>query len=121
MTSQATEQINEYIYSQSQNISDKLTQIRNIVHELVPEVEECITYGMPAFRYHGYLIWFFAYNKHYSIFPMNGHFVSENPKLLKWYKTTKASIHFDYNKPLPIDLVRQIINIRTQENLANKK
>lgn len=120
MTSKSIE-IDDYINSQKLDIADKFRQIRDLVHKIIPQVEECITYGMPAFRYHGYLLGFFGYNKHYSIFPMNGHFVSENSELLKWYKTTKASIHFDYDKPLPIDLVHQIITIRMQENLANKK
>lgn len=120
MTTRSIE-VDQYISSQPKYIAEKLYELREIIHQTCPEAEECISYNMPAFKYHGYLMWFIAAKKWYSLFPRNGHFVDEHPDMLAEYSTSKGTIRFDYNKPIPIDLIKEIIKIRMQENVNKNK
>ncbi|MGE5327759.1 MAG: iron chaperone [Thiobacillus sp.] len=91
-----------------------LERIRKIVYEIVPDVEEVITYGMPGFKYKGkYLIAFAAFKDHLSLFPTSKP-IEDFKDRLSEYKLSKGTIQFTVDKPIPDDLVRQIVLSRLE-------
>lgn len=84
-----------------------LAHIRTLVKEELPEAVEVMSYGIPGFNYKGYLIGFAAFKNHCSLFP--GAIVEDFANVLGEYKTSKGTIQFSPLKPLPDDLIREII------------
>lgn len=115
------ESIDQYISATSPEVQERLRTIRELVHETIPEVAEAISYQMPAFKYNGrILVYFAAFKNHigfYATPEANLAFKEE----LKEYKTSKGSIQLPLNKPLPIDLVRKIILYKAMSNEMQKK
>lgn len=100
----------------------RMQTIRGIILSVVPEVEETISYQIPCFKYNGYLIYYAAYAKHISLsYPFSQAFLTEFATELKAYKTSKSAIQIPLNKPLPIEMIKQIILFRKNENEQNKK
>ncbi len=95
---------------------DALVRLRQIIRDEVPEAEECISYGMPMVKFHGMVAGFAAFTKHCSFFP--GHTVADFEDQLKAYKTSKGTVQFSPNSPLPESLIRAIVRARADENLA---
>jgi uncharacterized protein YdhG (YjbR/CyaY superfamily) len=93
-----------------------LTHLRKIIRETAPTAEEVISYGMPAYKYHGMLVYFAAFKKHCSLFAVNNDFFEEE---LEDYKTSKGTIQFSPEKALPDDLVRKIVKFRMKANEDN--
>lgn len=98
-----------------------LEKVRQAIHKAAPNAEECINYGVPAFRLDGMVFARFgAAKKHCSYFPMSGSIVAAFTKELKGYETTKGSIHFSVDKPLPPSLIRKLVKARLGEISARK-
>lgn len=113
------ENVDQYIQNFPDEIKDKLLEIRNLIKSTVAEAEEYISYGMPAYNYHGVLIYFSAFKNHIGLFSVpNLHpdFVEK----FKPYKTGKGSVQFPYNKPLPVDFIKEILEFRVQDNLKKR-
>jgi uncharacterized protein YdhG (YjbR/CyaY superfamily) len=90
-----------------------LERLRKIVRAAVPAAEECINYGVPAFRVKGKsLVGFGASAKHCSFYPMSGKTVYDHRADLKGFATTKGAILFQPDKPLPVALVRKLVKSR---------
>jgi uncharacterized protein YdhG (YjbR/CyaY superfamily) len=87
-----------------------------LIRAAAPEAEECISYGMPAFRQGRMLVAFAAAAKHCSFFPMSGKTVAAHADLLAPYDTSKGTIRFPPEKPLPAALVRRLVKARLEEN-----
>jgi uncharacterized protein YdhG (YjbR/CyaY superfamily) len=116
--------IDDYLVCQSEKVRESLEHLRQIIRDTAPEAEEVISYGIPAFKYHGMLVYFAAYKKHCSLFAGNGALTEQMKDVLKSYKTSKGTIQFTVEKPLPDDLVKQIVMTRMKENvekMSNKK
>lgn len=96
-----------------------LTKIRAIIRDEIPEAEEVISYGIPTYKFHGFIVSFAAFKKHCSFFP--GHTVADFAEALKGYKTSKGTIQFAHDNPLPESLVRLIVRARLEENLAESR
>jgi uncharacterized protein YdhG (YjbR/CyaY superfamily) len=111
--------IDTYIALQPENLQPYLQLLRQAIREAAPEAEEVISYKMPAFRYHGMLVGFAAARNHFGFYPWNGHTVADFKADLAGYTTTKGSIHFPKNKPVPVALVKKIVKQRVKENLRN--
>lgn len=113
--------IDEYIAKFPEDIRQKLQTLRQTIHETVPEAQEKISYSMPAFALNGrILVYFAAFKEHIGFFPTGSgaeHFLPE----LGAYKTSKGTIQFPLDQPLPLELVRRIAAYRAQENLAKPK
>ena len=109
--------IDEYIASQPAEISTLLSSVREIITKAAPAAEECISYQMPAYKFHGMLVYFAAFKAHWSLFP-TGSAVAHFADRLKEYKTTKGTIQVPYEKKIPVGLIRDIVKFRVQENLA---
>jgi uncharacterized protein YdhG (YjbR/CyaY superfamily) len=109
--------IDEYMVSQPENVRETLENLRQIIRETAPEAEEVISYGIPAYKYHGMLVYFAAYKKHCSLFGGTGSLTEEMKEELKAYKTSKGTIQFTVEKPLPDELVRHIVKFRMKQNV----
>lgn len=98
-----------------------LEHLRQVIKSAAPEAEEVISYQMPAYKYHGILCYFCAFEKHFSLFAVHKEPFAEE---LKDFKMSKGTIQFTADKPIPDDLVRRIVQFRKTENeeaLALKK
>lgn len=113
--------IDEYIFLQPKEVQVYLQKLRQTIKSAAPNAEETISYKMPAFRYHGMLVYFAAFKNHYSLFPANGSIIATMNEELKKYKTGKGTIQFTYGKPLPVALIKKIVKARVQQNLTKKK
>ena len=85
------------------------------------EATEAISYGMPAFKYKGSLVGYAAFKEHCSFFPMSGTLIEEMQDDLKKYKTSKGTIQFPLDKPLPAALVKKLVKARILENDSKGK
>ncbi len=114
--------IDQYIASFPPDVQKLLQQMRTAVKETAPEATETISYGIPAFRLNGMLVWFGAHTNHIGLYP-RGSAIEKFAKELSSYKSAKGSVQFPFDKPLPLDLVKEIVKFRVIENLhrATKK
>jgi uncharacterized protein YdhG (YjbR/CyaY superfamily) len=118
--------IDTYFSKQPKEIQLALDRVRQTVMAVVPDAEQKINYSMPMIRYQGkMLVGFAAYKNHCSFFPCSGSAVSFFEEELKNFETTKGSIHFTIEKPLPLALIKKITKYRIQEKemkaLAKKR
>jgi uncharacterized protein YdhG (YjbR/CyaY superfamily) len=98
-----------------------LEALRQLIRKAAPKAEEVITYGIPAFKLHGFVIGFAASARHCSLHPMNSHTVADFAADLVGYSTSKGTIRFAPDKPLPAALVKRIVKARVAENEADAK
>ena len=75
------------------------------------EATECISYGMPAFKHKGVLVWFAAFSDHCSLFP-TASVIDAFKRELKGFSTSKGTIQFATDKPLPVALVKKLVKAR---------
>lgn len=108
--------IDEYLAAVNDDQRAALEKLRKTIRAAAPQAEECLNYGVAAFRLNGKcLVGFGASAKHCSFYPMDGHTVADFQKELKNYETTKGCIHFRPDKPLPATLVRKLVKARIAE------
>lgn len=106
--------IEKYISQFDPEIQSRLSELRELFFEVQPECEESIRYNMPACKVGKYHLYFAAYKKHIGFYPVYG--LTELEEDLSMYrgKGTMDSLHFKHNEPLPIDLIKKIINLKSQ-------
>jgi uncharacterized protein YdhG (YjbR/CyaY superfamily) len=93
-----------------------LRELRRTIHALVPGVQECTSYGMPAFRLNGKVVaGFRATAKGCSYYPFSGTTLRTLAGDIGGYNQTKSALHFDTEKRLPASLVRKLLNARIAE------
>ena len=85
-----------------------------------PEATETISYRIPAFKYNGVLVWFAAFSNHCSLFPTAA-VIEAFKKELKGFSTSKGTIHFPMDKPLPIALIKKLVKARVAQNESKKR
>ena len=108
--------IDHYISVQTPDVQVLLEQMRQTIKKAAPKAEEVISYNMPAFKYHGMLVYFAAYKNHIGFYATpTGH--SQFKEELSIYKQGKGSVQFPLTKPLPLDLISRIVQFRMDENL----
>ncbi|MDR0538766.1 MAG: DUF1801 domain-containing protein [Tannerellaceae bacterium] len=108
--------INNYIASQPPEVQPILRQLYKLVKDVVPQAEERISYNMPAFYINKRpLVYFSAFSKHIGFYPIPSGMEAFKDELAG-YKQGKGSVQFPLNKPMPIDLIRRIIEFRAKEN-----
>lgn len=114
----AAKDIDAYIDLQSEIARSILSEIRQTIKKAIPEAEELISYQMPAFRYHGMLVWFAAFNHHYSIF-IPHHILNLFEEELKPFELSKSksAIKIPLDKPVPDQLLSKIIKSVAKANL----
>ncbi len=112
--------IQEYLRMVSPDKRAALQALRKDIRAAAPAAEECISYGLPAFRLNGkMLVWFGAAAKHCAFYP--GAVVDDFQTELQRYSTSKGTIRFLADKPLPATLVRKLVKARIGRNTALAK
>ena len=114
--------INEYHEAYPEDVQVRLQTIRELVHEVVPEVEEVISYQIPAFKIgKSFLVYYAAFAKHITLSSTwSDAFLAEFEKELKELKTSRAAIQFPNDQPLPLVLIKKILNFRKKESVQKK-
>ena len=107
--------VDEYIFIQPEEVKEKLNQIRDTIRHEAPMAIEKISYGMPSYSNNGILIYFAAHSKHISIYPFPSAMEAFSSEI-KAYRTSKGTIQFQLNKPLPLKLIAEIVKFRIMEN-----
>jgi uncharacterized protein YdhG (YjbR/CyaY superfamily) len=108
--------IDDYLAGLSSENRAALEKVRRAIHAAVPGAEECISYGMPAFRLNGKLIaGFKASANHCSFHPMSGDTVTTLKADLAGYETSKGTVKFSARAGLPATLVRKLVKARIAE------
>lgn len=97
-----------------------LEELRQAIKLAAPAAEEVISYQMPAFKYHGVLVYFAAYKHHIGVYPTSSG-IAAFKKELSVYKGAKGSVQFPLDKPLPLALIKKIVKFRVKENLEKRK
>ena len=112
----APKNIDAYLAGVPEPARTTLNKIRAAIWSaLPPEATETISYRIPAFKYKGILVWFAAFSDHCSLFP-TASIVETFKNDLKGYSTSKGTIHFPVDRPLPSALVKKIVKARVAQN-----
>jgi uncharacterized protein YdhG (YjbR/CyaY superfamily) len=109
--------IDEYISAFPKNVQEKLQEMRNAIHEVAPDATEAISYGIPTFKLNGNLVHFGGFKNHIGFFPTSSG-VAAFEEELKKYATSKGTVQFPLDTPLPISLIKKIVKYRVKENFA---
>ena len=111
-----TSPIDEYLATLDEPKRATLTSLRDTILAIVPDAEQCISYGMPAFKLRGKTIaGFAAFKNHLSYLPHSGSVIPQLAKDTAAYTSTKGSLHFPVDEPLPEALVRKLLEVRMAE------
>ena len=87
-----------------------LEHVREVIREVVPDAEEAISYGMPAFRRRGrFFVSYAAWKRHCSIYPLTDAFLARHRSELQGYARTRGSLHFTPERPLPDRLIEDLV------------
>lgn len=114
------ETIDEYIASFDGNTQDILKKFRENILKRAPQATETMSYGMPTFKLYGHnLVHFAAFKNHIGFFPAPSG-IDALADETKPYRTGKGTMQFQFNQPIPWDLVLKIVDYRIKEN-ENKK
>lgn len=117
MQSQRYRSVDEYIATFPDDVQAILQSLRATIRSAAPEAEERISYQMPAFALHGDLVYYAARKSHIGFYP-TGSGVEAFARDLSGYTCTKGAIRFPISEPLPMDLIRRIVEFRCAENLT---
>jgi len=108
--------VDEYLATLSDDKRAALEKLRKTIRAAAPDAEECISYQLPAFRLNGMLVAFGATATHCAFYLMSASTVAAHTNELKDYDTSKGTIRFQPDKPLPAALVRKLVRARIREN-----
>lgn len=109
--------VDAYIAQFAPDQQDIMRQVRTIVHEEAPQVEERMSWAMPTFFFHHNLVHFAMHKQHLGFYP-GADGVAAFEEKLKDYHTSKGAIQFPISKPIPYDLIREITAFRVQQEQA---
>jgi len=113
--------VDEYLARIPEPARSTLEKIRAAIRSAAPaEATETISYGIPAFKYKGVLVWFAAFSDHCSLFPTAA-VIETFKNELKSFSTSKGTIHFPTDKPLPAALVKKMVKARVAQNEKKKR
>ncbi len=108
--------IDEYLAKVRGEQRRALDELRSVLRSLLPEAEECISYGMPAFRLEGRIVaGFAATSKGGSYYPFSGSTLASLASEIEGFSSTKSALHFTPQAPLPRALVRKLVKARLAE------
>jgi len=112
-----TAAVNAYLARVPEPARTTLERMRAMIRAAAPkDATEAISYGIPSFQLNGGLVWYAAFKKHCSFFPMDHSLEEEFAEELKKYKTSKGTIQFPVDEPLSKKLVMRIVKARVTLN-----
>jgi uncharacterized protein YdhG (YjbR/CyaY superfamily) len=110
------QEIDDYLARLEEPKRSTLKALRQTIHDIVPEAEQGIAYGLPAFRMHGKPIaGFAAFKNHLTYMPHSGSVLGQLADDAAAYATSKGALQFPIDKPLPKALVKKLIAVRLKE------
>lgn len=116
-TSDGSAAVDAYLAEVPEPARTTLEKIRATIRSIVPaEATEGLSYCMPAFHYKGALVAYAAFKDHCSFFPMQASLIDEMKDELKAYRTSKGTLQFPMDKPLPSKLLKKMVKLRVAEN-----
>jgi len=117
LAKQKLKTIDNYLAGVTPDQRAALQKLRETIHTVTPKAEECISYGIPAFRLNGRsLVFFGAWANHCSFYPGSSTTLKKFREDLKSFKITKGTIRFSPDNPLPLALVKKLVKARIAEN-----
>jgi uncharacterized protein YdhG (YjbR/CyaY superfamily) len=112
--------IDEYIAGFPEDIQKKLQELRRVIHETAPQATEKISYQMPTFYLNGNLVHFAAFKSHIGFYPAPTGLDAFKDEIAQ-YPHSKGAVQFPMDRPIPLDLVRRIVEYRVGESQAKVK
>jgi uncharacterized protein YdhG (YjbR/CyaY superfamily) len=107
--------INDYISKFPADVQVILKKVRETIRRAAPNAKETISYMMPAFRQHGILVYFAAWEKHIGMYPpISGNKTLE--KAIARYAGPKGNLQFPLDEPMPFDLIERIVKLRVKQD-----
>lgn len=117
----APKNVDEYLASVPESARGTFTNLRSAIRSAAPlEATEIISYGIPAIKHNGVLVWFAAFSNHCSLFPTASVIHAFKDELMG-FSTSKGTIHFPTDKPLPTALVKRLVRARVKESESKSK
>ena len=117
----APRNVDEYLAGVPEPARSTLNKMRAAIRSAVPpEATETISYRMPAFKHKGVLVWFAAFSDHCSLFP-TASVIEEFKNGLKGFATSKGTIQFPTDEPLPIALIKKLVKARVSQIESKKR
>jgi uncharacterized protein YdhG (YjbR/CyaY superfamily) len=115
------QEVDRYLAAVDEPGRSTLGALRQTIAELIPDAEECISYGMPGFRLQGKMVaGYAAYKNHLSYFPHSGSVIHELAGDLTKYETNAGTLRFPLDKPLPKRLVKKLVDVRIRQALKKQ-
>lgn len=115
---QPVNDVDSFIAGYPKNVQAILQELRQTIQDAAPEATEKISYGIPTFTFHGNLVHFSAYEHHIGFYPGAAPIV-EFKNELKTYETSKGTVKFPIDQPLPLPLVRKIVLFCVKQKLKS--
>jgi len=118
----APQSVDDYIARVPEPGRSTLNKMRTTIRSVVPkDATEVISYGLPAFKYKGALVYYGAFANHCSFFPGSAQLIEQFKDELKDFSLTKGAIRFPLDKPLPAPLVKKFVKARITQNDLKKR
>jgi len=115
MNTPTAKNIDEYIAAFPPQVQTMLEELRAAIKKAAPGAEESISYQMPAFKFHGILVYFAGYKNHIGFYP-TGSGIENFRKEISGYESSKGTVRFPLDQPLPLKLITQMVEFRVHEN-----
>jgi uncharacterized protein YdhG (YjbR/CyaY superfamily) len=117
----APRNVDEYFARVPEPARSTLHKMRAAIRSAVPrDATEAISYKIPAFKYKGLLLWYAAFSDHCSLFPTAA-VIAAFKNELKGYTTSKGTVHFPVDKPLPVTLLKKLVKARVAQQARKKQ
>jgi len=117
----AAKNVDQYLAGVPEPARSTLNKMRAAIRSAVPpEATEAISYRIPAFKHKGVLVWFAAFSDHCSLFPTAA-VIEAFKNELKGFSTSKGTIQFPTDKPLPTALIKRMVKTRIAQNESKKR
>ena len=113
------ETVDDYMAGLPEDRRTVMEQLRSAIREAAPDATEAISYNMPAFRLDGrFLVSYEAFTRHYSLFAWSDAMLEDLGEALRPYAVGRGTIRFAADKPIPLELVTRVVEIRQREVAA---
>lgn len=108
--------VDDYIAAQPETVRPLLERMRSTIRRAAPKAQESIAYQIPAYKLNRYPVAFFAsFKEHVSLYPVIGAVAKQFAKECEPYRTSKSTLRFALNEPLPVKLIAAIVKFRAAE------
>ena len=106
--------VDEYMSLLPKDVRNKMEDVRKTIKQTAPDAIEIISYNMPAFKLHKILVYYAAHTNHIGFYPMASG-IEKFKKELSGYKSSRGSVQFPLDEPMPVKLIEKIVKFRVKE------